>query len=196
MSRPYRGRPSHERSAERRERLVDAGVELVGTGGVNAMTMRAVCRVAGLSQKFFYESFADTDALLHEVYRTTLRRAGGIIDEAATDSTDADSRRRVGVDTAARLVAEDPRVCRILFVEPIADQRLRAYVRESIVELISPELSPSARRKRVSVQAKMQYATLFGSIISLFIEWSEGNLGDDREVFVDHVTDVLEASPT
>ncbi|MFW0787883.1 TetR/AcrR family transcriptional regulator [Gordonia sp. CPCC 206044] len=193
MSRPYRGRTPHERSAERRGRLVDAGIDLVGTGGVNAMTMRAVCRCAGLSQKFFYESFTDTDDLLHEVYRTTFERARSVVDEAVAGAPDG-SPRRVGVDAAAQLVAEDVRVCRILFVEPIADRRLREYVRESILDLISPGLRRPTRRARVPVGTRMQYATLFGSIISLFIEWSEGNFGDDRSAFVDHVTAVLETA--
>ncbi|OBJ68006.1 hypothetical protein A5643_16150 [Mycobacterium sp. 1274756.6] len=43
--------------------------------------------------------------------------------------------------------------------------------------------------------SKMHYATLFGAIISLFLEWTEGNLGDDRAAFVDHVTATVLASP-
>ncbi|MEE3853137.1 TetR/AcrR family transcriptional regulator [Gordonia sp. LSe1-13] len=195
MSRPYRKLPPQIRAADRRAKLISAGVELVGTQGVSAMTMRAVCREAGLSQKFFYESFADTDALLHEVYNGTLRRVRDLVDEAATGGEGDWVRRRAGVDAAARLVAEDPRVCRILFVEPVADVRLRRYVRRSILALISADSDRSAVENGVTVASKLRYATLFGSLISLFIEWSEGNLGTDRAVFVDHVMAQLERLP-
>ncbi|GAB3010462.1 TetR family transcriptional regulator [Mycobacterium bourgelatii] len=176
---------------------MQAGIELVGVGGVTAMTMRAVCREAQLSQKFFYESFTDTDDLLREVYRSTFHRARTVIESAAAsgeDETDSTERMRAGVDAAARLVKDDPRVCRILLVEPIADLTLRHFVRDSIFAMITNPMAathPTLAPAEDSVRSKMRYATVFGSIISLFLEWTEGNFGDDRDAFVDHVTDVL-----
>ena len=183
------------RHAERRDRLVNAGVELVGTGGVPAMTMRAVCRQAQLSQKFFYESFTDTDDLLREVYRTTFQRARAVIDAAGGQASDHLSKTRAGVDAAAQLVSDDPRVCRILLVEPVADLRLRHFVRDTIGVMITASIAQSASPTGDSPEIKMHYATVFGAIISLFLEWTEGNLGDDRAMFVDHVTTVLCSSP-
>jgi AcrR family transcriptional regulator len=193
MSRPYRGRTPEDRLAERRDRLVNAGIELVGTGGVPAMTMRAACRQAQLSQRFFYENFTDTDDLLREVYRTTFHRARAIIDAAGAHAPDHASKTRASVDAAARLVKDDPRVCRILLVEPIADLRLRRFVRATIVALIAPQ-QPTAHPDDAT-RTKMRYATAFGATISLFLEWTEGNLGDDRVAFVDHVMSVLLAAP-
>lgn len=176
---------------------MQAGIELVGVGGAAAMTMRAVCREAQLSQKFFYESFTDTDDLLREVYRSTFHTARIVIASAAAaseDATDPAARIRAGVDAAARLVKDDPRVCRILLVEPIADLTLRHFVRDSIFGMVTNPVDPAGAplaQGEDSVRSKMRYATVFGSIISLFLEWTEGNLGDDRDAFVDHVTDVL-----
>lgn len=195
MSRPYRGRTPEARHAERRDRLVDAGIELVGTGGVPALTMRAACRQAQLSQKFFYESFIDTDDLLREVYRTTFQRARAVIDAAGAQAPDPVSKTRAGVDAAAQLVTDDPRVCRILLVEPVADLRLRHFVRDTISAMIGAVVAQSGSPADDSPGIKMHYATVFGAIISLFLEWTEGNLGDDRAAFVDHVTTVLHSSP-
>ncbi|MEU2257751.1 hypothetical protein [Nocardia xishanensis] len=36
----------------------------------------------------------------------------------------------------------------------------------------------------------MRFSALFGALISLFVEWTEGSLGADRRAFVDHVTEV------
>lgn len=58
------------------------------------MTMRAVCREAELSQKFFYESFTDTDELLREVYRSTFEHARQVIAAAGDSTADLTSRTR------------------------------------------------------------------------------------------------------
>lgn len=197
MSRPYRGRPADARSADRRTRLLRAGVELVGTQGVAALTMRAVCREAELSQKFFYESFTDTEDLLREVYRSTFEQARQVISAAGDPAADLPARTRAGVRAAAQLVKDDPRICRILLVEPIADLSLRHFVRDTVAAMTSGGLtSPTdGDDDDASARVKMQYATVFGAIISLFIEWTEGNLGSDQELFAEHVTTMLLSSP-
>lgn len=174
---------------------MDAGVELLGTGGVAAVTMRAVCRQAELSQKFFYESFTDTEDLLREVYRSTMQRALDVMDAAGAGASGQAAKTRASVDAAAGLVREDPRVCRILFMEPVADLRLRRFVRETIVAMISHIVGWAAEPEGDPTEALMHYATVFGAIIALFVEWTDGTFGDDRDAFVDHVIAVLQASP-
>ena len=195
MSRPYRGQAADARSADRRARLIQAGVDLVGTRGVTAMTMRAVCREAELSQKFFYESFTDTDELLREVYRSTFEHARQVIAAAGDSTADLTSRTRAGVAAAAQLVRDDPRICRILLVEPIADLSLRHFVRDTVGAMSGVQAPNDEADTAATARLKMQYATVFGAIISLFIEWTEGNLGSDRDAFVDHVSIMLVSSP-
>jgi hypothetical protein len=72
---------------------------------------------------------------------------------------------------------------------------MRHFVRDRIIAMISPTIAQSAAIDGNPTTLKMRYATMFGAIISLFLEWTEGNLGDDRAGFVDHVTTVLYASP-
>ena len=63
--RPYAGRSKVERAAERRGRLVAATVTLLGTHGEARTTMTAICAQAGLTERYFYESFrARDDALV------------------------------------------------------------------------------------------------------------------------------------
>ena len=78
-------------------------------------------------------------------------------------------------------------------MEPVADLDLRQFVRDTIVAMIRPA---AGARVDESTPAKMRYATAFGAIISLFLEWTEGNLGDDRAAFVDHVTALITALPS
>jgi AcrR family transcriptional regulator len=69
LARPYRGASPSERVGERRRRLVDAGIDLFGTIGYGAATIEHVCARAGLSKRYFYESFPDLEALLLACYQ-------------------------------------------------------------------------------------------------------------------------------
>jgi len=186
MSRTYAGQTADDRVAERRGRLVEAGVQVVGTLGVAGLGMRAICREADLSQKFFYESFADVDDLLHAVYAEALARL-----EAAVAAAVAGVDLPGAVDAAARLMEEDPRVCRILLVEPVADERLRRHVRETIPALVLGVLGDHVEGSPDDPAVRMRFSAVFGALISLFVEWTEGSLGSDRDAFVRHVTSVV-----
>src|SRR5947209_20090513 len=66
--RPYGGVSADDRRAERRRRLLDAGLELFGTKGIAATTIADVCEQAGLTKRYFYESFATIDELAGAVF--------------------------------------------------------------------------------------------------------------------------------
>lgn len=68
-TRPYRGTAAEQRVSERRDRLVQAGIDVFGTTGYRGATIRAVCARAGLTKRYFYESFTDGEALLLACYR-------------------------------------------------------------------------------------------------------------------------------
>src|SRR4051812_40220917 len=63
--RSYGGKTAAERVAERRARLVAATIDVLATSGEAHATMTAVCAAAGLTERYFYESFESLeDALL------------------------------------------------------------------------------------------------------------------------------------
>ena len=66
-ARPYGGLAMEERVAARRARFIEAGVELFGTQGFRGATVRGVCAAAGLTDRYFYESFPTLEALLAAV---------------------------------------------------------------------------------------------------------------------------------
>ncbi|MCE5292637.1 MAG: TetR family transcriptional regulator [Nocardiaceae bacterium] len=185
MSRTYAGQSALVRADERRSRFLDAGFDLVGTGGVAALGVRSVCREAGLSLKFFYESFPDVDALLFAVYDHTFRRF-----EQAVAPAMLTGGLPGALDAAALIMEQDPRICRTLLVEPVANSRLRQHVRSTIPEHIVAILGPAVVGESDDPRTRTRFSALFGAFISLFIEWTEGNLGDDRELFVRRATAV------
>lgn len=60
--RPYRGQSMEARRADRRARLCDAALALLGDG--ESPTVRAICRGASLTPRYFYEEFGDLDGAL------------------------------------------------------------------------------------------------------------------------------------
>jgi AcrR family transcriptional regulator len=63
VTRPFRGVSASERRADRRRRLVAAAYELVGRDGAAHLGVGDVCAAAGLTKRYFYESFASLDDL-------------------------------------------------------------------------------------------------------------------------------------
>src|ERR1700742_1768346 len=68
--RKFRGVAPEDRKAERHLRLLEAGIEAYGTRGFHAVGVRDVCGLAKLTERYFYESFENREALFLAVYRT------------------------------------------------------------------------------------------------------------------------------
>jgi AcrR family transcriptional regulator len=117
--RTYAGQEHGSRVAQRRERFIEAGVEQFGTLGYHATTVRTLTAAAGLSNRYFYESFATMEDLLiacfEQVttdYRERLRKA--VL--AAPNVLEA--RMRAGVRCFFEEM-RDPRFARITQVEVV-----------------------------------------------------------------------------
>ncbi|WP_227996175.1 TetR/AcrR family transcriptional regulator [Nocardia australiensis] len=190
----WRGSTMAGRSAERREQLVRAGYELLGDEGAAATTMRAVCRHAGLSLRYFYESFPDRETLLVEVYDRT---AHGLLDAVTTGlpgaPADETGRIRATFDSAARYFEADPRRGRIMFRETLADDTLRAHgtsVLPNFVMLAIAQLSPAATSRATAGTGRipMPVSALSGALVALFLDWLAGNIDTTRDEVVEYAT--------
>ncbi|MEV6275484.1 TetR family transcriptional regulator [Nocardia sp. NPDC051832] len=64
VMRPYGGVSAEDRRAERRARLLAAGRRAWAESGPAGVKVRGVCALSGLTDRYFYEQFANRDALL------------------------------------------------------------------------------------------------------------------------------------
>ncbi|RYZ81831.1 MAG: TetR/AcrR family transcriptional regulator, partial [Moraxellaceae bacterium] len=60
----YAGVDLKTRQSERKLRFIEAGIQLMGRTGYRSATVRALCAEAGLTERYFYQSFQNTEALL------------------------------------------------------------------------------------------------------------------------------------
>jgi len=119
--RPYGGLPPAERVAARRARFIEAGLNLFGTQGFRGATVRGICQEAGLTDRYFYESFDSLEALLLAVYRQLMDALRLGLQQVLSDSPTAPQE---GLTQVARLaygvwfdVVRDPRAARVVLVE-------------------------------------------------------------------------------
>ncbi|MCE2679073.1 MAG: TetR/AcrR family transcriptional regulator [Burkholderiales bacterium] len=119
LPRLYGGEEGGERVARRKQQFMDAGLRLFGSGGYRSATVRALCKEAKLTDRYFYESFTSTEQLLIEVYQREI----AIIESkllAAVGELGPDSKLQQVVERALDMffqAVENPLVARTVWVE-------------------------------------------------------------------------------
>jgi AcrR family transcriptional regulator len=184
LVRPYRGVSAADRRAERRQRLLGACLEVVGRDGVAGTTVGAVCEQAGLTKRYFYESFADRDAILAEVLDGLHTSLQGAIREAL---------RSVGPDPLERaratiglLVAamDDPRMAR-LYIEAPAHSALQAR-REAAYRVYARLVTDDVLRIEQPDEAARLAALVFvAGTTQAVISWLEGAIALTRDELIE-----------
>ena len=115
--RAYGGESHTERVTARHERLLEAGLELIGTEGRSAATVRAVCATSGLSQRYYYESFRDAEDLLTQVYQRQIARLEAAILGSVQPGQDLSQQVRRAADAYFTTIRADPRLGRVVLFE-------------------------------------------------------------------------------
>jgi AcrR family transcriptional regulator len=178
----WSGVPLPDRQALRRDELIAAGVTLLGSAGGPALTVRAVCRDAGLTERYFYESFSDRDEFVRAVYDDVCNRAVTALMSAATP--------REAVERFVALMVDDPVRGRVLLLAPQVEAVLihsGAEWMPSFIELLQSKLTAISD----PVLQKMMATGLIGALTALFTAYLDGRLAASREQFIDYCVDLL-----
>jgi AcrR family transcriptional regulator len=195
----YGGVPAETRRADRRQRLLDAAFELLGTKGSQATTVRGVCARARLTPRYFYESFDDLDGLLvavfDRVFEEATRRVLAAMEAAPPDPR---ARSRAAIETFVVPLPKDPRRTRVAFVEALGNEpvmRRRLAGMRLFAELVAAEARalyrpPPEADDLVDITATM----LVGGLAELLITWVDGGLVVSREQLIDDCSELFVAT--
>lgn len=178
----WSGVPLESRHALRRDNLVAACVQLLGGAGGPALTVRAVCRHAGLTERYFYESFADREHFVRAVYDDVCTRAMATLTSAQTP--------REAVEQFVELMVDDPVRGRVLLLAPAVEPALTRSGAEwmpNFIELLQRKLS----RIVDPVLQKLVATSLIGALTGLFTAYLNGRLGATRKQFIDYCVNML-----
>src|ERR1700735_1367322 len=110
-ARPYRGINAADRLATRRARLLEAGLDLLGGDDAAELTVRGVCRRAGVAARYFYESFADKDEFVGAVFDSVIAELA-FTTQSAVDAAPPEEQTRAGMTNIVRTIGGDRRVGR------------------------------------------------------------------------------------
>ena len=114
----YAGKAASTRQEERRKKLLAAGIRLMGRQGYAATSIDAVCSEAGLTKRYFYESFASSEALLVESFRVVTREfLTSIMHATAPHLGNSRTLVRAGLEQTFGYVRQHPDEARLIMIE-------------------------------------------------------------------------------
>lgn len=191
--RRYGGRTPAERRAERRGRLLTAGLETFGTVGYADSSIEQLCADAKIATRSFYEEFPSKEALLIELHDDVNDRAFRAVGEWLEQSSPDDLEQRVGGGLRAYLdvMTQDPRWARIAFVEMLgatpATHAARRAALARFAALIEAEADRLADAGRIARRDYSLTATaMVGAITALVETWTDDA---DQRAQVERIAD-------
>ncbi|TFW03181.1 TetR/AcrR family transcriptional regulator [Oxalobacteraceae bacterium OM1] len=113
----YRGISQEERRAERRRRLIAAGIAVYGERGYRQSSVKAVCEAAGLTERYFYESFANSEELLVAAFNAVTYGVHQEGVEAAQSKRSRKERARAMLYAYFAALQREPHAARVFLVE-------------------------------------------------------------------------------
>jgi len=184
-ARSYGGLAMEDRIAARRARFLEAGVELFGTQGFRGATVRGVCAAAGLTDRYFYESFPTLEALLAAVYTslkegfaTRLMHESFVSEEWHGDAAAIERQVTAAYELWFDTV-RDSRVARILLVEilgvsPEMDALYEESARAMAALTIAPLAATLPTLKLSKARRELLGRALVGAALQVAKMWMTG----------------------
>lgn len=192
----YRGATAAQRREERRRRLMDAALDIIGTQGWSNTTLRGVCEHARVGPRFFYESFPDLDALAAAVHDELVQEAVQLtLAAVAAAPDDLPAKARAGVSTIISAFTDDPRRARVVFAEAHGSEMLmrrRFDAMRTIADVVSAQAEELLDLPAGSEHVRLAFSLLFtGGVAEMILVWLDGGLDVDHEQLVDMCIEFL-----
>ena len=169
------------------------GLQLLGTHGSGAVSVRSVCREAGLTDRYFYESFSGREELLLAVYDRVAEQAqAAIVEAVASSPAEPRAMARAAVDRFLSVLADDPRKGRVLLLEPLSDPTLREHAQGTVPmfeAVVRAQLAIEPHSRPVGVE--LTATALVGALTLTFIRWLDGELNLRRQELADYCATLL-----
>lgn len=168
--RVYGGRSEVQRRADRRERLLDAGLEMFGTDGWASTTIERLCAAAGVATRSFYEEFQGREELLKAVYE---RIMSGVLEHVvplvAHAEGSPENRIRLGLSGYVGYLTEDPRRAKVAHRELRVAGVLEGD-RHAMVLRFAEVIATQTRLER-GTSGKILGLALAGAVTEVLVDW-------------------------
>lgn len=192
--RSYRGVKAADRLADRRGRLLEAGLDILGSdSGLSELTVRGVCALAGVTTRYFYESFTDKDAFAAAVYDWVIAElATGT--QAAVAAAPPREQGRAGMASIVGVITRDSRRGRLLFDSTVSNPVIARKRVESIAlftSLLGEHVNstlPAAGNDRIKAATHF----VVGGVTQTISAWLDGAVHLQPDELVDQLAVMLD----
>ncbi|MDR5804754.1 TetR/AcrR family transcriptional regulator [Caballeronia sp. LZ001] len=183
--RQYRGNTAESRRLERRERLLAAARKVFGEQGFHSAKVRAICEEAGLTERYFYESFANSEALFIAMHKATSERIISIIANAADTCTDKpEAKVRAMLLAYFEDIVADPVAARLFAIDAgyisAAAKEVCSNWRQRFGSLVAQTLNG-----RASAGSPLVRSGAVLAVLSIGVEWMESGFSTPIGAIVD-----------
>lgn len=177
QGRTYKGASQAARAKERRTKLLDAALEVIGTEGFKAATVRKVCAQAGLTERYYYEAFGNATGMLKQVYEEqTSRLAGTMFGAVASVQQTPNAMVEAALTSLFGAIKKDPRMARVIYIEIIGvnEELDQAYQQglqkfEDLLVGLSRPLYP--KENVADLDEKLIASALVGAVTQVSRNW-------------------------
>lgn len=194
-ARPYGGVDAAGRLASRRARLLEAGLDLLGADvpQIAELTVRGICREAGLTARYFYESFTDKDEFVSAVFDSVIADLAAKT-QSIVNSAPADQQTRVGIANIVRTIVGDARIGRLLFSVHLSNAVVvRKRVESSVLlAMLSGQHAVAMLHLPENDRIKAAAHFVVGGVAQTISAWLAGELRFKPDRLVDQLAALLD----
>ncbi len=189
--RSYRGQSSDARRAERHQLLLAAALDIVSSQGYNNTTVRNLCAAAGLTERYFYESFSNREALLGELYQQqTAALRDAMLTAIQQPGLDTERTMRTGLQAFFETLQQQPALARVILFEIFGVSKAMDALYYQAMEEFAELIGELAQTLGIADFAKptntaMIYAGLVGAVVQMARRWVLNEYRESLESLVE-----------
>ena len=184
---PFKGVSADDRRTDRRNRLVEAAFGIAGTDGAGALGVGRVCLAAGLTKRYFYESFASLTELQSAIVDHAITVMSEQVDPFRPSGPGAPP--RTWLEAFVGALVDDERLARVLLVE--TQGGALSPFRHQIIDVAIAGMAPPGSDPQADLRARLVAYAQIGALSELCLAWHQGRLVMERATLVDALADLF-----
>jgi AcrR family transcriptional regulator len=184
---PFKGISADDRRSDRRIRLVEAAFAIAGTEGAGALGVGRVCLDAGLTKRYFYESFAS----LAELQSAVVDHAIAVMSERVDPFRPAgpSGPPQAWLEAFVGALVDDECLARVLLAETHGGAL--SPFRQQIIDVAIAGMAPADADPQADLRSRLVAYGQIGTLSELCLAWHQGHLVMERETLVDVLADLF-----
>jgi AcrR family transcriptional regulator len=184
---PFNGVSADDRRVNRRNRLVASAFEIAGAEGAGALGVGRVCLAAGLTKRYFYESFASLAELQSAVVDYAIAAMSDRVDPFRP--TEPGGPPQAWLEAFVGALVDDECLARVLLTETHGGAL--SPFRHQIIDVAIAGMAPPGSDPQTDRRARLVAYAQIGTLSELCLAWHKGQLAMERATLVDVLADLF-----